>query len=708
MALKSIEKIKVGSYPEGQFAGGYIYSINIQQGYSENMNKLTIDVVFDTTPAQMESNLPSKNVKSSYLIKIGDLTLPKMYFIEHSLSISNNQKILTCVFVDGSVHLDRYYVGLRGRHGTNSSEKLLILGTQLVGENCTIGDIVYSFAELIATINSIGIKTYNTGNAAGQFSYTGTIRQVLSNIGSDGGFSFYWDIFTDSLVFTTAGGYVATNEIINSILNDSGSVDQLVPVIDLQKTDTLEGSFQKGSSSFSVKTASVKENSYSAFIPIRYECVSWLGDMFGTTRGNAWPFLGRNAQEFLISCALAAHAPTLRLNYNLNIRRFRACGLPTTLYGISEDFLFNVFSSFYNEVANKNVLYNLWKTPANNFINKAFEEDLCRYEAQMFNDLYGKYYAQMTLPVVNGLQICRSDFSRKTEISSWPENNFGSKPWIAYGAANTTKTTAYIRNGVSSSSGGSSDEPIFIDVTEELFDQLYQYAKSINYSDQFTDSYRNCTLIAYPETIGYLGDGSNPAEENYQEARWSVQGGASQADCAFCSRREVINSPEIVLDEPGRGLSNKSCKVVICNTANGGVNIALPSESDFLGYVRLDVTEQFNDPEKLTTIQGSASVPDTILEYEHVAVDTTSSSTNTVGGSTGSNGMSSLTFKIAGVDFSKFSKFLNPGAGLSSLSIYVDENGLFSSFTFQTKSRNPPESEQIMSTVRPRKTFIVN
>ena len=47
MPVKSIEKIKIGNYPYGQFAGGYIYSAQFSQGYSENANKLTIDIVYD-------------------------------------------------------------------------------------------------------------------------------------------------------------------------------------------------------------------------------------------------------------------------------------------------------------------------------------------------------------------------------------------------------------------------------------------------------------------------------------------------------------------------------------------------------------------------------------------------------------------------------------------------------------------------------------
>ena len=113
MPIRSIEKIKIGNYDYGKFANGYIYSAQINQGYSENTNKLTIDIVY-----QQGTNivLPEKNLTTSYRVQFGDLIFPQMYFISHSKSVAVNEETITCSFVDSSILLDKYFVGLTNRH----------------------------------------------------------------------------------------------------------------------------------------------------------------------------------------------------------------------------------------------------------------------------------------------------------------------------------------------------------------------------------------------------------------------------------------------------------------------------------------------------------------------------------------------------------------------------------------------------------------
>ena len=113
MPIRSIEKIRIGNYPDGKFANGYIYSAQITQGYSESSNKLTIDIVYEQGANII---LPDKNLTTSYIIQFGDLIFPEMYFISHTKSVAVNEEIITCTFSDGSILLDRYFVGLTNRH----------------------------------------------------------------------------------------------------------------------------------------------------------------------------------------------------------------------------------------------------------------------------------------------------------------------------------------------------------------------------------------------------------------------------------------------------------------------------------------------------------------------------------------------------------------------------------------------------------------
>ena len=239
MPIRSIPKITIGNYQPGQFAGGYIYSLQLTQGYAESVNQIKIDIIYDKNT---KIDLPEKNLTTSYRLKIGDITIPSVFFIEHSKTISATENTISCTFVDGSFILDKYYVGLTNRHyvvqessasymasayctdcnsnlylksglvqrnAVSQSPNLVIGNLIIVGEEefveqaCDVPDVKYSFSDLMAAMNNIPNFKYSNIkdiSAVYKTSYTGTLREVLSNWCSDFGFSFYWDFISNSLV----------------------------------------------------------------------------------------------------------------------------------------------------------------------------------------------------------------------------------------------------------------------------------------------------------------------------------------------------------------------------------------------------------------------------------------------------------------------------------------------------------------------------
>lgn len=689
MAKKFIDSIQVGGYPAGQFAGGYIYSMNMEQGYAEQVNKLTLEIVFDGNQ-NSEPALPTKNFQNAFSISIGSLNLPQMYFLSHSFSASAGQRTLSVTFVDNSVKLDRYYVGLKKRHGNTSSGNLILVGAEIpnLNEPCNAGEIKYRFQDLIGAIRSVidvGGTFVNYPNI--YLNYSGTMRQVLSNIGSDFAFSFYWDVFQNKLVLVDLARPVNLAGIEGVITsNFSGGS---MPIADYKKEESLEGTYMKGSSNFLVKNGGVKEFNWSQWSTTRYVHIS------------------PNISDLTV-CFLSSVNPTLRTLHLLSQGRYEAAGV----------YNFNAFNSFtfryFSEIFRSFVL----EVSARGFphvygscdvVDSEGEKYWSQVEANEY-EKYGRFYKLSTLVNI-APNICTPDYSKTITVNKWPggteiaNDRWGSSSKPDFERNPNTTVEYWLPSNL---------DPIFLPVSDDLADQLFYYAKSIGVtSNDF--NLRGKTLIAFPKITVSRRRGVNPNEEDFLPPTYE-NSNPVQDECFSCigqrSQRQITS--EFTLSEPGRGLNSKNCETVEVTTPGGGwLRGYLPSTDWYLGYVKVDVSEKFNDSASFGISQGSSSVPDSVMNYEHSAKDLTNENQNsqTIPGaanpSISEQPLKNISFKIIGTDFTPLRAYMNPENGLSNFSIYLDDNGIYSSFVFQNRPPIPPSSEEVMNTVAARKTALI-
>lgn len=217
---------------EGQAYGGNIYSFKIENNGIESPSKFMISVAYPPkkaipiplgTTARIETGIISfKNISSLF-----------------SCTIEQNPEYdsMHLTYHDASFILDKIYIGLNYRHGQcpdttdeygnkirvrHCGDGIVLLGGEIPNmvsekecldcsnnikkadtpsvttpcDNKDVGYIVQDFIEAFPYIEDINIL----GKAGGDpMSYTGTLREVLSNICSDAGASFICDYATGSI-----------------------------------------------------------------------------------------------------------------------------------------------------------------------------------------------------------------------------------------------------------------------------------------------------------------------------------------------------------------------------------------------------------------------------------------------------------------------------------------------------------------------------
>lgn len=219
---------------KGSFFGGVPYNVSWSFNGGESPSTLSIDVINEAGTYDI------KNTNLSYINKvsigIGAFNF-NGYLVSYEIEKTATQKVLHLQYVDLSADLDRYYVGLNGRHaaGTNiilvgkpyhpcdTSRNSLVqsLGQSTIdpcdpcpympsnkyGSSCSqnadkfkIWPVYYTFNELLG---SIPVSKGTVQNADTNFkgNHTGSLRSVLSAWCSDLGLSFYWDPFNSQLSF---------------------------------------------------------------------------------------------------------------------------------------------------------------------------------------------------------------------------------------------------------------------------------------------------------------------------------------------------------------------------------------------------------------------------------------------------------------------------------------------------------------------------
>ena len=127
MAIHSIDKVTIDG--SNKAFGGFIYAVDYDVGVIDQPSKIVITLVNDNGN-YIE---PDLSVSRPYLIQIGNIISGKFYAIERKIQKSSSGRTLEVVFYDGSIILDRLWVGLHkrmGNHGT-SQLGLIIVGKEI-------------------------------------------------------------------------------------------------------------------------------------------------------------------------------------------------------------------------------------------------------------------------------------------------------------------------------------------------------------------------------------------------------------------------------------------------------------------------------------------------------------------------------------------------------------------------------------------------
>ncbi|NBP14242.1 hypothetical protein EBU95_07560 [bacterium] len=256
---------------EGKAYGGNIYSFKIENNGIESPAKFIISVAYPPNEAKLITLGTRANIETEFFTFRGASSL-------FSCTLEKNPEYdsLHLTYYDASYILDKIYVGINYRHGTCETTSCFGTVTLLGGEvtniaqekeclNCqnniekfstpvsaipcdnkdagyTIGDFITAFN---GYINNLGILG-RIGNDT--LSYTGTLREVLSNLCSDAGASFICNYLTGEVDVIDASMGIEIND------EDTASNNNIKKIT---VEESLEGTYAHFKSSFKITPTSI-------------------------------------------------------------------------------------------------------------------------------------------------------------------------------------------------------------------------------------------------------------------------------------------------------------------------------------------------------------------------------------------------------------------------------------------------------------------
>jgi hypothetical protein len=261
---------------EGEFYGGYPFRVSWSYGGESEPSKLAIEVVNE----KGEYSDPELSLESLVTIAIGGFTFSG-YLVGYSLNTTPEQKTLSLEYVDESVRLDRFWVGLKEVHPTGSN--IILVGKQyhpcdvnmdssvdyVEGESRMIDacdpcpfsppdkykeicdpriasvenfDTFYTFSDLLPkVISETGLPCDFSASALYMYKaqHIGNLRSVLSSWCSDLGLSFFWDPTQQKLIFKSRTAFPEDAPKYSTIKNNPLATE-------LNYSENILGTFSQG------------------------------------------------------------------------------------------------------------------------------------------------------------------------------------------------------------------------------------------------------------------------------------------------------------------------------------------------------------------------------------------------------------------------------------------------------------------------------
>lgn len=236
MAIKYIDQITIdgaGSSPNRKLFNGYIYNLTYKIGVAGDRSEVTANLFSEDGEYSIQKG--DINWNKIYQINIGKNLVFNGYLVRYKLDKST-RKTLELKFVDTSVKLDQYFVGLKNKHGKKSQGNIIIVGREFhpcdrdydgdidsipdIRDEChpcrnqadrdakqdrlincrdlnynKIFPVQYNFTQLIEKLrDKFNIQlTLKDPNTKYYKDTTGSVREVLESWCSDFGWTFYWE-----------------------------------------------------------------------------------------------------------------------------------------------------------------------------------------------------------------------------------------------------------------------------------------------------------------------------------------------------------------------------------------------------------------------------------------------------------------------------------------------------------------------------------
>ena len=261
MSIQSIPEIKVSSIDLP------VYSFDYSFGGASGPSTFRVSFVSKTDSLPPK---PTLSASKSASINIKGFKPFSVFLKKYEREKSSGGYLLHCEFVDTSIILDKIFIGLYNRHGFNKGRdgNVIILGnevdpcsrdsqpstltdpcdpcpedqeTSLAREiDCAkkrqqeILDVRYNFSELRSFIGQYISGSIND-NDNYYATYTGTLRDVLSNWCSDYGYTFYW-----------SGDRAVIIDLKNKTFINTSGLDEGCNILSCREGETIENSTAKG------------------------------------------------------------------------------------------------------------------------------------------------------------------------------------------------------------------------------------------------------------------------------------------------------------------------------------------------------------------------------------------------------------------------------------------------------------------------------
>jgi len=741
MPRQNIEQVTVGNNPPGKFAGGYIFNIKFDIGYSQNLDKVALSVV-DGAEMELGSYFDS--------IKIGNTSFNDCYLISSEKNLSPGQNICNFSFTNKSYLLDKIFIGLVRRHcspelfseeqkaestisieakcpcngevktvkgsvtrsgligGFVIANNLLCMGGEKPSNNgCDIPEVMYSIGDFIGALQQrTGFQIlFQSEYYNYEVNYTGTAREVLSNICRDIAADFYFDWTTNTLVIydLQKGINVPTISKNNPYL------------VSYSESKTIENTYQTSSAGFSFTPGGLTTSNYSFSNSLKftskldYETPAELsGDQKQSLIGAILGKIDANARKlYFMKKGLWERIGLISFNVSID---------PQTVF--EEGFDVKTYVDFYKKFGGMNAKFNF-------FIEDPKLETYWQTQEEAIFNSYGRYFYSRDPDPVN-IDTCYKDGSKLKVTSTYdPDLNY-----YANGIYYIEKEPTYCPKIEDLSFYGDLEKyfPVYMDYAGQVRLSLLN-ALSISTGQEIEALYAQGRLLLalVPDSnsipieadFGALTNSINQCEARISNGLFinrNTSEDSSQDPCAgpcsvsaeeeICKRQTGCQRGATIVPQVGhRSADSESINI---SYQGSSVKIKLPVREYFYGIetkdteISIPFTSKYNfnggmiGNDSIIPMKANLSTQDNSGGTEYFPINQTVTDPE-----------KTISIKVIGIQ--NINKFpLTPNQGLSSLSMYIDENGSFADLSYRSRAPELPSQELVMQRIRPNKVSIRN